>query len=62
MNDFREIAVKVAAVCVGLLVIAVVVEVLLPRIARAATLFIGTPGGLLLIILAWRYLARRRSH
>lgn len=33
----------------------------LPKLALAATCFIATPGGLVIALIGWRYLRRRRK-
>lgn len=47
--------------CVGLFILVLVTEALLPRVAHAATVFIASPGGLAFIVLACLWLRRRRK-
>jgi len=66
MSEFRELlrrlATRLVLAGIGALFFLAAIYFLLPRIALAATVFVASPGGLVLIILAWRLLGRRKSH
>lgn len=63
MDEFvaalRRVAAWVAASVLGGFALLGIASLMLPRVARAATLFVSTPGGLVLVVLAWRTRGRR---
>ena len=58
----RTIGARVVVFALGALGLVWLASQLLPRLALAATCFVATPGGLLIALLTWRYMRRRRRN
>ena len=61
LQVLRRVGVWLVALAIGAVGLLVLCHVLLPPIARVATAFIATPGGLVLIILWWRWTRKRNG-
>jgi len=66
MQGLKELLLRIAAwlaaVAVWLIGLLLILEFVLPRLAALGTAFVGTPGGLILLFIAWHVLKRKKSH
>lgn len=58
----RRVGAWLIAIAVGGIGLLLIVRAILPPLARAATVFVATPGGLLLIAGTWWWLRRRKGN
>lgn len=61
LEILRAFGARLAVIGLVLATVAWLVSLALPRLALATTCFVATPGGLVLVVLIWRYLGRRRK-
>ena len=59
-DALRRVGVWLLALVIGGVGLLVILRALLPELASVTTAFIATPGGLLIVIVAWRYSTRGR--
>jgi phage shock protein PspC (stress-responsive transcriptional regulator) len=65
MDDFayllRRAGIAVLGICAGLVVILIVAQWVLPRLAAVLSAFVGSTGGIVAIVLWWKWMNRNRG-
>lgn len=61
MDDRSRLLVFIARVLVAVALVYATSHYILPTLGRAITAFVLTPGGIVLLVIAWRYLGRHKK-